>query len=235
MHLTPPTLAAVIVSALALLTQLTPPVQAHSWVECADWRLKDPSNEAWGDKDGECKGYARRFPLKSKFGDLDHADPSRHYRQDKKDPDNALPCSDGEHGEEAGSDETRGNPIESAYGGKWGPMTHTRVGDKLCLRWPAKTHAENSEHDTMVLVNLAQREGADPTQKQLTKSLVKELHYNNCDKGKDEDKRTCGGCIDVPLRASGTYLLQWRWELNEGEWYTSCADIQIGESTKRRK
>ncbi|KAG0366186.1 hypothetical protein BGX24_003817 [Mortierella sp. AD032] len=60
----------------------------------------------------------------------------------------------------------------------------------------------------------AGREGADPTQKQLTDSLVEKLHYNQCDKAEDEDedgdRRTCGGCIKVP-------------------------DIQIGESTKRRK
>ncbi|KAF9912774.1 hypothetical protein EC991_008636 [Linnemannia zychae] len=229
MHLSPPALAAVVLSALTLLTTLPSSVQSHSWADCIDWRFKNPSQIAWGDSDGECKGFARRFPKDSEFGSLDHANPSRHYQQDNKDPDNALPCSDHKHGKDVGANETRADPVSEAYGGKYGLMTHTRVGDTLCVRWPAKNHAEKNEDDTKVLINLAQREGKDPTQKQLTDSLVVKLPYKNCDKGKNSDRRPCGGCFKVPVRASGTYLLQWRWELNEGEWYTSCADIQIGD------
>ncbi|KAF9280248.1 hypothetical protein BGZ88_012302 [Linnemannia elongata] len=242
MHLTPPTLTAVLLSTLALVSHLAPTAEAHSWADCIDWRFKNPSREAWGASDGECKGFARRFPQGSEFGALDHANPSRHYQQkleNKNDSDSALPCSDHKHGKDVGSDETMGNPVESAYGGKYGPMTHTRVGDTLCVRWPAKNHAEdNEDDDMMVLINLAQREGKDPSQKELTKNKVAELPYKNCGKGKNPDRRPCGGCFKVPMRASGTYLLQWRWMLNEGEWYTSCADIQIGDSdssSRRRK
>lgn len=227
MHLTPPTLAAVVLSTLALLSHLTPTVEAHSWADCIDWRFKNPSREAWGDSDGVCEGYARRFPEHSEFGALDHANPSRHYQQklsDKKDTDSALPCSDKQHGTDRGSDETRGNPVESAYGGKYGPMTHTRVGNKLCVRWPAKNHAEDNESDDMmVLINLAPKEGKDPSQKVLTQNNVDKLPYKNCGKAKTADRRPCGGCFTVPERDDGIYLLQWRWMLNDGEWYTSCA------------
>lgn len=165
--------------------------------------------------------------MNSEFGALDHANPSRHYQQkltNKKDTDSALPCSDNEHGTDVGADETRADPVEEAYGGKFGAMTHTRVGDTLCVRWPAKNHAkENEDDDMMVLINLAQREGKDPTQKELSKNKIAELRYKNCDQGSNEDRRPCGGCFKVPMRSSGIYLLQWRWMLNKGEWYTSCA------------
>ncbi|KAF9086871.1 hypothetical protein BGX29_002700 [Mortierella sp. GBA35] len=238
MHLTPPTLTAVLFSAITLFSHLTPSVvEAHSWAACIDWRPKNPARPAWGDSDGECKGYARRYPFKSEFGALDHASPSRHYQQDNEHPDEAPPCANHRDGVDKGSDETRADPVEAAYGGKWGMMTHTRVGDRLCVRWPAKNHAEDNEDDTLVQINLAEKQGKDPTQKQLIDSNVVELKYKNCGKAATSDRRPCGGCFEVPKRDAGTYLLQWRWELNPDEWYTSCADIQIGDagSAKRRK
>ncbi|KAF9975880.1 hypothetical protein BGZ73_000278 [Actinomortierella ambigua] len=223
---------AVVLSTLTLLGHLSTnmsTVQAHSWLACTDWKFKTPNSNRWGDNDGECKGYARRYPLKGAFGKLDSADPSRHYQQAHID--DPLPCSDREHGKDKGSDETRGDPVESAYGGKYGQMTETRVGDELCLRWPAKNHAEDNEDDTDVIVYLTKNRNSEDPKKQ---SQLKEdyrvatLPYKNCNKGKNSDTRPCGGCFKVPVRASGIYLLQWRWELNKGEWYTSCADVKIG-------
>ncbi|KAF9315624.1 hypothetical protein BG003_002844 [Podila horticola] len=217
-----------VVLAVALFTSTTP-ADAHSWAECIDWKFNNPGNEAWGDDDGKCIGYARRFPLGKEFGTLDDANPARHYQQGS----DFTACSDRKHGKEKGSDETRANPPEKAYGDDYGAMTVTTVGDRLCVRWPAKTHAEKNESDKlMVLINLASKAGEDPSQDELTRSLVVGLPYKNCDESKDKDdkegdRRPCGGCFTVPSRAPGIYTLQWRWMLNQGEWYTSCADINI--------
>ncbi|KAF9092835.1 hypothetical protein BGX27_001716 [Mortierella sp. AM989] len=151
--------------------------------------------EVEGDKDGQCKGYARRFPLDEPF--------------------------------DIGSNETLADPPEKAYDGKYGVMTHTRVGDMLCVRWPAKTHADN-EKDNGVQINISNnKDGEDPTQETLLKNKITELSYKNCGPAPSgdsrKDKRPCGGCFKVPKRSSGHYLLQWRWMLNEDEWYTSCA------------
>ncbi|KAG0243130.1 hypothetical protein BGW41_002770 [Actinomortierella wolfii] len=230
---------AVAISTLALLGHLSnnpPTVQAHSWLDCVDWKFNNPGVKRWGDKYGECRGYARRYPINKEFGSLDSASPSRHYQQDHiKDP---LPCSDRRHGKDKGSDETKADPPEDAYGGKYGRMTETYVGDTLCLRWPAKNHAEdNEDDDMMVQVYLSKvNNGPDPKkQSQLKGYLVDELPYKNCDPGKNADRRACGGCFKVPMRSSGIYLLQWRWELNEGEWYTSCADVKIGNGQKKKR
>ncbi|KAG0037745.1 hypothetical protein BGZ82_001937 [Podila clonocystis] len=209
-----------VISAFALFTS-TSPADAHSWADCIDWKFKDPNNIAWGEDDGECIGYARRFPLNKEFGSLDHANPGRHYQQDG---DDAPACSDGEHGKDVGSDETRADPPEEAYGGDYGAMTVTAVDNELCVRWPAKNHAEKNESDKLVvLINLALEEGEDPSQKELTKNLVVGLPYKNCGEGSNPDRRPCGGCFKVPSRAPGIYTLQWRWMLNKDEWYTSCA------------
>ncbi|KAF9167112.1 hypothetical protein BGX21_011388 [Mortierella sp. AD011] len=229
MHLQSSTVAVVFLSAISVLSTQLPGTEAHSWMDCVNWHFKNPDKEAWGDKDGYCLGYARRFPVGKPFGSLDSANPSRHYQQDHKNPDTALPCANHHDGKDIGSDETLADPPEDAYGGKYGPMTHTRVGDTLCVRWPAKNHAEKNEDNTVVQINLSKNVNSkDPTQKELLRNTIAELKYKNCGQASTTDKRPCGGCFKVPQRASGRYLLQWRWMLNPGEWYTSCADIQIG-------
>ncbi|KAG0362001.1 hypothetical protein BC939DRAFT_501370 [Gamsiella multidivaricata] len=229
MHAQSSTVAVVILSTLTLLSHLTAVTKAHSWADCVDWKFNNPSNPGWGDNDGVCQGYCRRFPMGHAFGTLDSDDPSRHYQQDHANPDTAPPCADGRHGKDVGADETLANPPEDGYGGDWGPMTHTRVGDRLCVRWPAKNHAESNEDNTMVQINLSKnKDGQDPTQQELLRNTIAVLPYKNCGRASSTDKRPCGGCFEVPVRASGRYLLQWRWALNPGEWYTSCADIQIG-------
>ncbi|CAO3569704.1 unnamed protein product [Mortierella alpina] len=212
--------ASLLVSALAILSS-SPSAEAHSWAACINWKFNNKNKPDWSDKGGKCLGYARRYPYRKVFYSLDSASPSRHYQQ----PKNGPPCSDTIHGVDGdvGSDERRANPISKAYNGQYGPMTTTRVGDTLCVRWPAKNHAKANEDDTVVLINLAKKVGKDPSQKSLDKSNVAELPYKNCNKGKNPDQLPCGGCFKIPARAPGIYLLQWRWMLNPGEWYTSCA------------
>ncbi|KAF9198571.1 hypothetical protein BGZ49_000580 [Haplosporangium sp. Z 27] len=230
MHLQVSTVAVLFFSVITVLTTQLSEVDAHSWMDCVDWRPNDPSaKEPWGANDGKCFGYARRYPKDAAFGTLDDANPSRHYQQDDSNP---LPCSDGKHGKEVGSDETLASPPSEAYNtgnSKWGPMTYTKVGSTLCIRWPAKNHADSSEGNTKVEINISKnKDGPDPTQKELLQNTAVQLDYKNCKKSSDPDKWPCGGCFTVPVRASGRYLLQWRWMLNPGEWYTSCADIEIG-------
>ena len=203
-------------------------VEAHSWMDCVNWVIKNPSKGLWTKDAGVCKGYARRFPKGSEFGSLDDANPSRHYQQKGPHPEKELPCSDHKHGQDVGADETKGDPVSSAYGGsKWGEMTVVQVGDELCVRWPAKNHAEKNEDNTVVQINLSKnKDGKDPTQLQLLENTVAKLSYKNCSSASTPDRRPCGGCFKVPVRASGVYLLQWRWMLNPGEWYTSCAVSQ---------
>ncbi|KAF9561474.1 hypothetical protein BGW38_009005, partial [Lunasporangiospora selenospora] len=50
----------------------------------------------------------------------------------------------------------------------------------------------------------------------------------NCTSINDSDKDPCGGCFQIPSTLqTGTYVMQWRWELNDDEWYTSCWDVGV--------
>lgn len=240
------------VTALAVFSSFTPQAEAHSWMDCVDWkRAKGLKENDWSK--GTCNGFIRRYQVKSDgtpkfhFGKMDSETDgdglSRHYLQDRSP--NAAPCSHlckrkngkcvKEGKAELGSDESRGNPVASAYGGKrYGKMTVTSVGKMLCLRWPAKNHADpnpNLSSETTVILSMTKDSNKpDPkTQKAMSAFSFpgNKLRYRNCNSGKNQDIRPCGGCFKVPQRAPGTYLLQWRWELNKGEFYASCADIQI--------
>ncbi|KAF9572059.1 hypothetical protein EC968_010390 [Mortierella alpina] len=217
-----------VVATLAVFSANAPQAEAHSWVECFDWRGRKGD---WTDKGGKCFGYGRRFPLGHRFGTLSEASPNRHYMQNKKNPNSSPPCSDGRSGSERGSDETRANPPERAYNGKFGRMTQTQVGDTLCVRWPSKTHASEYKVPS-VQMYLAGKPGKDISQTALFKYKVADLPFGNCNGNGKNDKTPCGGCFKIPPRAPGTYLLQWRWMLNKNEWYTSCADVQIGGRKK---
>jgi hypothetical protein len=138
------------------------------------------------------------------------------------------------HGREKGGGEMRQNPISRAYGGKYGTMASGKAGEKMCVRWPAKNHAVKEERDRGVFINMPPTPTSrDPSQSQLMKYTIAKLSYKNCsiiegeDKVKD-DLSPCGGCFTIPEdRAPGTYMVQWRWELNDNEWYTSCWDLQV--------
>ncbi|KAF9315396.1 hypothetical protein BGZ91_005799 [Linnemannia elongata] len=213
-------------TAFALLAILA---EAHSWADCVDWRFNDPAKPGWTDKHGKCHGWARQYPVNSgvRFGGLDSASPNRHYQQD---PDDFIPCSDKFHGNEPGADETRQNPISRAYGGRFGAMASVKAGDEICVRWPAKNHAVKDERDRGVFINMPPTPTVrDPNQSQLMKMTIATLRYKNCNHiPGDSDHTPCGGCFRVPEnRTAGTYLVQWRWELNNNEWYTSCWDLQV--------
>ncbi|KAF9987502.1 hypothetical protein BGZ75_000545 [Mortierella antarctica] len=212
-----------VAATLAVFSANTPQAEAHSWAECVDWRFTGKKND-WSDKGGKCMGYARRFPLGHGFGTLDEASPNRHYMQYKSHPDTSPPCSNLKDGSERGSDETRASPPSKAYGGKFGRMTVTTVGSTLCVRWPSKTHAGEYKVPNVQIYLSKNSNGKDISQKELFKYKVADLPFSNCNKGGNKDKRPCGGCFKVPTRASGIYLLQWRWMLNKNEWYTSCAE-----------
>ncbi|KAG0241604.1 hypothetical protein B0O80DRAFT_444351 [Mortierella sp. GBAus27b] len=233
------------VATMAVISSFTPQADAHSWLDCADWRWNNKAAKKkndWSASSGYCKGFARRYPAKQDkpnyaFAKMDDIEFSRQYRQNLRK--NTLPCSNHHVGLEPGADETRAPNVLGAYGGKYGDITTTTSGSELCFRWPAKNHAApKTSVETFVDIYFTDKPNrADPmSQAAMAKYLITkptQLRFRNCNAGKVQDTRPCGGCITVPKRAPGIYLLQWRWRLNKGktplddEWYASCADIKV--------
>jgi hypothetical protein len=235
-----------LISTIAALALVTDVAQAHSWTDCVDWRLKDGSGAKnandFRDGKGSCFGFARRFKLGGKFASQDSADPNRHYQQPHRGDDKRMACSPGRsqggNGEEVGSNESKPNKPQDAYGfagraNKIGVMTKSKPGAQLCTRWPAKNHAVKDERERFVRLTFIrfEDEKKDMTQKAFASKAAFpaiKLPYKNCDSTGNQDKRACGGCYQLPKDlAPGFYTMQWRWELNDNEFYTSCSDIEV--------
>jgi len=218
-------------AAFALVASM---VEAHSWADCVDWRFNDPKKPGFRASDGKCFGWARKYPVNSGvvFGGLDSYSPTRHYQQN---PADFFPCSDGKHGREPGSDETRQNPISKSYAKPYGAMAMTTAGSKICLRWPAKNHAVPTEQEHFVFINMPNTPVTSdpPTQAAFSKFNIAKLPYKNCNQiPGDTDHTPCGGCFTVPANlVTGNYVVQWRWNLNPNEFYTSCWDLGVTAST----
>jgi hypothetical protein len=224
----------VLAATLAIFSH-TPQAEAHSWMDCANWKPRTPNSKTNKWTNGECLGYARRYPYKRPFASQDHGDYVRHYQQKHTSDSNRLACSDGKVGEEPGDDETRpSGSLSKAYstGNKnYGAMTSITAGSELCFRWPAKTHAGDRDGGK-VAINIIKDTGKkNYKQSELNGKNVANFNFSDCDKAKSSDSRPCGGCVTLPKNeyGPGTYLVQWRWRLNDNEWYTSCADIQINK------
>ncbi|KAF9195035.1 hypothetical protein BGZ51_005999 [Haplosporangium sp. Z 767] len=222
------------VIASAAIAFMATMAQAHSWADCVDWQFKDKSKPSYRESDGECVAWARQYPVKSgvSFGGLDSYSPARHYQQDPKD---FTACSDKFHGREPGADETRQNPISKAYGGKFGAMATAKAGETKCIRWPAKNHAVKSEKERFVFINMPKTIlTKDPNQSQFSKANIAKIPFKNCNEiSGDTDRTPCGGCFQIPEELeTGTYVIQWRWELNDNEFYTSCWDIAVTGANK---
>jgi hypothetical protein len=226
-------LSVLIVATLAMLCTLAPQAEAHSWIDCVDWKSSG-NDKKW--TNGKCNGYARRYPVKPRFASLDSASPNRHYHQSHNNVNSQPACSDGRSGEESGADETRPPKIADAYyktSGKnsaWGKMTVTTAGDTLCVRWPAKNHAGDRDGGRVLINWMKDDMKKNHAQSVLNKHQLTTLDYSACDTASNSDIRPCGGCFKVPANSTpGTYLLQWRSRLNDDEWYTSCADVQVNK------
>ncbi|KAG0299162.1 hypothetical protein BGZ98_010291 [Dissophora globulifera] len=139
-------------------------------------------------------------------------------------------CVDWRFNDPKKPDETRQNPISKSYTKPWGAQAKTTAGKKICMRWPAKNHAVKEEPEHFVFINMPNTTlSADPSQAVFSKNTIAKLPYKNCnDIAGDTDHTPCGGCFTVPATlATGNYVVQWRWQLNPNEFYTSCWDLGV--------
>lgn len=140
------------------------------------------------------------------------------------------------------------NPRSNAYSKNY-PMGRWIAGETRCLAWPSKNHVATRYNPGMPshqlrLFRSERNVKRDPSQHDFFKHQIirfgPHVHmkpdykgFQNCTAfSENNDKALCLGCFKVPRIPDGIYVMQWYWEFNKNEFYTTCFDIMVGKNTK---
>jgi len=192
---------------LVCLYLLVSVANAHSWVQCADYKVADAKN--WDVS--QCKGYARNYGTAFQWANyVFGADVGYNYI-----PTENKPCRD---------------PLAADSYSTTYPAASYAIGQKVCLAWPAKNHVAASctnqyIPDHGVKVYRSERNSTtDPTMSGFRKNLVADLGAASGENGKgfqncplfceNPDKAFCEGCFTVPKIDPGKYTFIWVWAFN---------------------
>jgi len=198
-------IAVLIVSALQLGA-------SHSWLHCLD-AVEDPSTtpDKW-----QCNGYPRCW--------------GRHVGK-------AL-------GTDVGCDRRPGRPVPAGLFCNNAEKTPSSSnvaqvwpGKEIWLTWPAKNHAATQQAGNVeFFIAKAPGVGEDFSHISSVNSWVAKYPglqrtFSNCVPNKSGvDRAPCSGKFKLPDDLQkGTYTVMWWWEFNPGEFYNSCADMQVGD------
>ena len=121
--------------------------------------------------------------------------------------------------------EPRTNPPSQSYAADR-PMAKWAAGSQIEVRWPAKNHATVSSGPGTVQLYLGTAGGNDDFNKATPFSS---FTYSNCVPNQaGVDNAPCTGTVQVPSTlAPGVYSMMWFWEFNPGQFYNTCADVEI--------
>lgn len=197
-------------------------VVGHSWLDCLDW---DESAQ-------KCNGYARNWDnaKAEPFGQ----DVGRDQRPGRGVAAGGLVCG--------AIEQPNSNPADG-YSAAY-PMAKLSPGQDIVVRWPAKNHANvGTDRGVQIFISKGPGLGDDFSHITTLQDWVSDCAANGgkCDNtfaGNIYDSNACnvGGvdktkCIDkftVPTNLqNGIYTFMWWWEFNAGEYYNSCADVEI--------
>lgn len=185
---------------------------SHSWLDCLDWVGTADS--------GTCRGYARNW-FKQPASPMG-TDVGRDRRPRAPVP-QGLKCNNAE---------TPAGP--GGYSAS-APMAKVYPGQTIRLRWPAKNHAATAQAGTVELfIGAGPGKGDDWSHITSLGAWVKKYPklqqtFSNCIPNRSGvDKAPCIGDFTLPTDLQkGIYSVMWWWEFNPGEFYNSCADMEV--------
>ena len=182
----------------------------HSWLDCTDYRMTSGAQSDYYDP-AVCQGYARGGQQQKDAG----------FGQDTGFNNKAQTC-------QAGND----TPQRAQY----------TPGQRVCLAYPAKNHvadATTNQYIPDLGVKIMRTQMGDASDTFTTEyQHLNGVHqdgqidykgFQNCPKfAENNDKALCTMCFDLEADlAAGAYAFMWQWELNAGEFYTTCWDADV--------
>jgi hypothetical protein len=191
-------------------------VNSHSWVSCTDYKVNN--NQPINYDINKCSGFPRDF--ESQY----NSDLTKGFGYDT--------------GYEFRSQGCR-NPKNSNYNLK---IANYVSGQEVCLIYPSKNHvAEYCTNnpfipDNGLFISRSAQSNSDNfdinyehKNGQHQFGTVDYKGFQNCPGFcQNNDKTPCYVCFNLENNIpSGIYSFKWTWELNPGEYYTTCWDAQI--------
>jgi len=199
-------------------------VDAHSWVQCADYTDANASN--WNVNN--CRAYPRAYVTAFQYVNYEFGGNAGYdYR-----PTESKPCRDA--------------PSKDAYTAKF-PMANYTLGQRVCLTWPAKGHvAANCTSQWIVdhgvkVYRSDVNPSSDPSLSGFKRNLLVDLGaatgmdqkgFQHCPAFcQNMDKAFCEQCFTIPTNlAVGKYTLFWIWAFNtDTDTYSTCWDVNISK------
>ncbi|KAJ1737682.1 hypothetical protein LPJ72_000251 [Coemansia sp. Benny D160-2] len=200
------------VSAAVVLASLSASVLAHSWIDCVKY---DPYNKA-------CLGYARGYPGRNSPVAIDSVYPYIFNAQ----PKTQIMCNPKQ--QSSASDYTANFPMAVA-----------QPGETIYTAWEANGHLNNASPTKVQILYYADssKQFADVSER-TTAPVAASFNYatdQNCFVP-SQPNTSCLGSWVVPknLVPGKTYHFVWFWYYNGnpvGEWYSTCFDMQIKDSS----
>lgn len=106
------------------------------------------------------------------------------------------------------------------------PMATLATGQEVTWQWPAKNHADvGVQRGVQVFISSA----PDQTVDDFNPNFIAEMEFSKCNPRRPGvDGADCRDQWTVPTDLTpGVYTLMWWWEFNAGEFYNTCADVNI--------
>mmetsp|Transcript_870 Transcript_870/g.1116 ORF Transcript_870/g.1116 Transcript_870/m.1116 type:complete len:484 (-) Transcript_870:114-1565(-) len=181
----------------------------HSWLACVDY------DEATS----TCNGYARNW-YNVMAGQSFSTDRGRDNRPGTDFP-AGLVCDQRK--------EARTTPVTNAYDATY-PMATLTAGQTVRWRWPAKNHATvGTQRGVQVFISPT----ADATTDAFIPTPIAEMDFSACNpRQANVDNADCQDTFILPANTPpGVHTMMWWWEFNAGEFYNSCADVNVVAST----
>ncbi len=206
-----------------LLVALLASASAHSWLDCMDYDCPGAGANAGPQQPGACtcKGYARNW------NNVMAGVPFAGDRGRDNRPGPNLVCDAGKEPNPGAGTGTPAGMYNAQY-----PMATLTQGQTVRWRWPAKNHA-NTPNAGNVEVYIASQPNAGDVFPPGPGNPYAVMSYSS-DNGdclginQDTDTADCQGTWTLGTDvAPGRYTIMWWWEFNPGEFYNSCADVNI--------
>jgi hypothetical protein len=206
--------------------------EAHSWMDCV--QLEGTT----------CRGYPRGWGNIYNIANNVYAQDTGRDNRPGKPVSAGLACDAREKFNPTTDKSSAAAYLANMYPANY-PHTKFAPGQQVTMRWPAKNHATVGEQRGVQVFfskpYTPATGAADDFSNVVDKSSwvakypALDVTFTNCSPNQSGvDAAPCTGTFTVPvdLQPGALYTMMWWWEFNQGEFYNTCADVEIaGDDT----